>query len=191
MPLLLPRHTPDGSPSALVSDRKDRSVTRRHSSFKRGPRPASASAGSAPRHERRLPSKLLRIVVFGGLAVLIGAAAIALVVIRLTPPAPTDPAALQVRASMDGFTPPALAVKAGRVIKIELASTDTSMHSDGGGWHELAIDALGVDWKVGPESSRVFELPASTPPGTYAWYCDICCGGKENPSMQGTLTVSA
>jgi heme/copper-type cytochrome/quinol oxidase subunit 2 len=68
---------------------------------------------------------------------------------------------------------------------------DTSMHSDGGGWHELAIDALGIDWKVGPESSQVFSFTAPSTPGTYQFYCDICCGGKANPSMQGKLTVTA
>jgi hypothetical protein len=34
----------------------------------------------------------------------------------------------------------------------------------------------------------VFTIPTSTP-GTYAWYCDMCCGGKENPSMIGRLTI--
>ena len=68
---------------------------------------------------------------------------------------------------------------------------DTSMHSDGGGRHQFAIDALGIDWKVGPLSSKVFEFTAPSAAGTYTWYCDICCGGKENPSMQGKLTVTA
>jgi plastocyanin len=99
--------------------------------------------------------------------------------------------AVQIRASMGGFDPMTLQVKAGSRVRIEFASTDTSFHSDGGGWHEYAIDALGIDWKVGPESSEVFEFTAPATPGTYAWYCDICCGGKENPSMQGTLTVAA
>ena len=129
--------------------------------------------------------------VFGGLALLIGTLAITLVVSRLEGPGATDSAALQVRASMGGFDPPALTVKAGQVVKIELSSTDTSMHSDGGGWHQLAIDALGISWKVGPESSKVFEFTAPATAGTYSWYCDVCCGGKANPSMQGTLSVTA
>jgi hypothetical protein len=37
----------------------------------------------------------------------------------------------------------------------------------------------------------VFEFTAPANAGTFTWYCDICCGGKENPSMQGKLTVTA
>ena len=65
------------------------------------------------------------------------------------------------------------------------------MHSDGGGWHQFAVDALGINWKVGPLSSKVFTFTAPASAGRYAFYCDICCGGKENPSMQGELTVTA
>jgi heme/copper-type cytochrome/quinol oxidase subunit 2 len=117
--------------------------------------------------------------------------AIGLVVTRLQGPGATDAAAVQVHASMGGFDPPALTVKAGQLVKVELSSMDTSMHSDGGGWHQFAIDALGINWKVGPLSSKVFEFTAPATAGTYSWYCDICCGGKENPSMQGELTVTA
>jgi cytochrome c oxidase subunit II len=92
---------------------------------------------------------------------------------------------------MDGFDPNQLTVKAGQTVKIQLASMDTSMHSDGGGWHQFAIDELHVNWRVGPESSQVFDFTAPATPGTYTYYCDICCGGKANPSMQGKLTVTA
>jgi len=92
---------------------------------------------------------------------------------------------------MGGFEPRSLTVKAGQAVKVELASMDNSMHSDGGGWHQFAIDELGIDWKVGPLSSKVFEFTAPAAAGTYTFYCDICCGGKENPSMQGKLTVTA
>jgi cytochrome c oxidase subunit II len=140
---------------------------------------------------RTLPAKRLRLLIFAAIAVVAGIAALGLVVSRLTPPTPTDATAVQIRASMGGFDPASFTVKPGQVVRVEFSSTDTSMHSDGGGWHELAIDALGIDWKVGPESSKVFEFTAPTAPGTYAWYCDICCGGKANPSMQGKLTVAA
>ncbi|MBI3460116.1 cupredoxin domain-containing protein, partial [Candidatus Acetothermia bacterium] len=30
-----------------------------------------------------------------------------------------------------------------------------------------------------------------TKPGTYEFYCNICCGGKANPSMQGKLIVES
>ncbi len=138
-----------------------------------------------------LASRPLRFAAFAVIALAVGAAAIGLVVTRLQGPAATDTAAIQVHASMGGFDPPALTVKAGQTVKVELSSMDSSMHSDGGGWHQFAIDALGINWKVGPESSKVFEFTAPAGAGTYSWYCDICCGGKANPSMQGKLTVTA
>jgi len=138
----------------------------------------------------RLP-RPLRLAAFGAVALLVGGLAIGLVVSRLQGPVATDTTAIAVRASMGGFDPGTLTVKPGQTMRIELTSLDTPFHSDGGGWHQFAIDELGVDWKVGPQSSEVFELTAPATPGTYSWYCDICCGGKENPSMRGTLTVAA
>ena len=136
-----------------------------------------------------LLSRPIRLAAFAVVAVLVGGVAISLAVTRLQGPAATNTAAVQIHASMAGFDPPALTVKAGQVVKIELSSMDSSMHSDGGGWHQLAIEALGINWKVGPESSKVFEFTAPAA-GTYSWYCDVCCGGKANPSMQGKLTVT-
>lgn len=148
--------------------------------------PPAARRASRPSSSRRL-----RFAMFAVIALVVGGVAIGLVVSRLQGPAATDTKAIQVHASMAGFDPPALTVTAGQPVKIELSSMDTSMHSDGGGWHEFAIDELGIDWKVGPLSSKVFEFTAPSTAGTYSWYCDICCGGKENPSMQGKLTVTA
>jgi plastocyanin len=149
---------------------------------------------AAPPEHRPITSTLprpLRQVAFAAIVVLVGGVAIWLVSSRLQGPAPTDTMALQVHASMGGFEPGALTVKAGQAVRVEFSSMDTAFHSDGGGWHQLAIDDLGIDWKVGPESSEVFEFTAPAKPGAYGWYCDICCGGKENPSMQGVLTVTA
>ena len=133
----------------------------------------------------------LRLAAFGAVALLVGGLAIGLVVSRLQGPAATDATAIAVRASMGGFDPATLTVKPGQTVRIELTSLDTPYHSDGGGWHQFAIDELAIDWKVGPQSSEVFELTAPATAGTYSWYCDICCGGKENPSMRGTLTVAS
>ncbi len=151
-------------------------------------RQASKPAGSA---SRTFSSRPIRLAAFAVIALVVGGVAIGLVVSRLQAPGGTDAMAVQVHASMGGFDPPALTVKAGQTVKVELSSMDTSFHSDGGGWHQFAIDALGLNWKVGPESSEVFEFTAPAAAGTYSWYCDICCGGKENPAMQGELTVTA
>jgi hypothetical protein len=157
--------------------------------------PAAPSAGAVRRAKRaaaRRPRwRRFRVGIFAVVALTVGALAVSLVVSRLSGPPASDVSAVQIHASMGGFDPVSLTVRAGATVKVELSSTDTSMHSDGGGWHQLAIDALGLNWKVGPLSSKVFEFTAPVAPGTYAWYCDICCGGKANPSMQGTLTVTA
>jgi len=166
-------------------------------------RTARFAATSAPSHhepssppagrgiERPSGSFPVRLALFLGLVVVVGGVATALVIARLQGPAATDLSALQVRADMGGFDPRTLTVKAGQTVRIEFASTDTAAHSDGGGWHQFAIDDLGIDWKVGPMSSEVFEFTAPATPGMYTFYCDICCGGKENPSMRGELTVTA
>jgi plastocyanin len=177
-------------------NRKDIPMTRPHPASDPGasqPRAVRRAAERAEREPARAQglSRPVRLAIFGAIALLVGGAAIGLVVGRLQGPAATDAAALQVHASMGGFDPPALTVKAGQLVKVELSSMDTSMHSDGGGWHQLAIDALGINWKVGPEASTVFEFTAPAAAGTYSWYCDVCCGGKANPSMQGKLTVTA
>jgi heme/copper-type cytochrome/quinol oxidase subunit 2 len=133
----------------------------------------------------------VRIALLAVVTLIVGGAALALVAGRLQGPTPSDVAAIQVHASMGGFEPGALTIKAGQAVRVEFSSMDTPYHSDGGGWHQFAIDELGIDWKVGPESSQVFAFTAPTQAGAYTFYCDICCGGKENPSMQGTMTVTA
>jgi cytochrome c oxidase subunit II len=91
---------------------------------------------------------------------------------------------------MGGFSTPVLEMAAGQPLRLRIDNPDTPYHSDGGGWHQLAIPALGVDARVAPRSDKVVEIPAAEP-GEYAFYCDVCCGGKENPSMQGVLRVTA
>ena len=156
-----------------------------HSPRRRGPGPGGRQTSKSSK------SRPFRLAAFGVIVLVVGGLAIGLVVSRLQGPAATDTTAVQVHASMGGFDPGSLTVKAGQTVKVELSSMDSSMHSDGGGWHEFAIDALGIDWKVGPLSTKVFEFTAPATAGTYDFYCNICCGGKENPSMQGKLTVSA
>ena len=153
-------------------------------------RQGPASLGSD--HHRAVPGpRPVRIAVFALIALLVTGAAAGLVMSRLQGAGGADVTAIQVHASMGGFDPPALTVKAGETIRVEFSSMDTPFHSDGGGWHQFAIDALGIDWNVGPQSSEVFEMTAPDVAGSYTFYCDVCCGGKENPSMQGTLTVTA
>ena len=94
-----------------------------------------------------------------------------------------------IEVTMGGFTPPNLAIAAGKPTMIRLINPDSPHHTDGGGVHQFAVPGLGLDVKIQPESDKVFTIPAAAA-GTYAFYCDVCCGGKENPSMQGTIVVS-
>lgn len=154
-------------------------------------RRATAVATTRRRTGPQARSRPVRAALFGGIAVIVGGLAIALVVSRLLGPAATDPSAPQTRISMGGFVPAALTAKAGQPVKIEVINTDSAAHSDGGGIHQFANDQLRVDQRIGPLSSQVVAFTAPATPGTFTFYCDICCGGKENPSMQFKLTVTA
>ncbi|HEX7949593.1 MAG TPA: cupredoxin domain-containing protein [Candidatus Limnocylindrales bacterium] len=147
--------------------------------------PARRRTGPKPR------TRPVRTALFGGIALIVGGLAIALVVSRLLGPSATDPSAAQTRISMGGFAPAALTAKAGQPVKIEVINTDTAAHTDGGGVHQFANDQLRVDQRIGPLSSQVVAFTAPTTPGTFTFYCDICCGGKENQTMQFKLTVTA
>lgn len=132
----------------------------------------------------RKPALGPRIVAFVLIAiVVVGAAAWLL---RL--PSATVSAEQDVTVTMGGFEPGDINVPPNRASTIRLVNPDSNMHTDGGGVHQLAIPELGIDVKVQPESDLLVTIPA-TAPGRYAFYCDVCCGGKENPMMQGTLII--
>jgi len=101
---------------------------------------------------------------------------------------PVDATARQVRVSMSGFDPAAITVKAGTPLKIDLINMDNGYHTDGGGWHNFAMDDFSMNVSVEPLGQQVFTVPTSTP-GTYGWYCSVCCGGRESPSMNGRVVV--
>lgn len=56
--------------------------------------------------------------------------------------------------------------------------------------HGFTVPGLGIDVQVPPRSTMEIDLPAPAP-GEYLFYCDTCCGGKENPFMRGVLKVRA
>lgn len=97
---------------------------------------------------------------------------------------------MTIRIDMAGFTPPDLTVRPGAPTRLLIVNPDNSHHTDGGGWHQLSVPTLGVDFKIPPLTNMVVTLPAA-PEGEYAFWCDVCCGGKENPAMQGVLRVRA
>lgn len=91
--------------------------------------------------------------------------------------------------SMAGFNPPTLVVPAGQPITIRLNNVDSPFHGiTNGVLHQFAIDELGINIKLDARESKVITLPAMNP-GSYHFYCDVCCGGKVNAAMQGSLII--
>lgn len=105
------------------------------------------------------------------------------------PPAP-GATVVEIKGTMGGFSTTMIRAKAGRPLTVRLTSVDTRFHTDGGGKHQFAIDALGVNVIAPPEGTReaTFTPPA---PGVYEYYCNVCCGGRANPTMVGQLIVEA
>ncbi len=93
----------------------------------------------------------------------------------------------QVQISMSGYNPNSLTISAGRSTTVEVVNSESPFH-DGGGLHNFVLVEGGIDTIIPAKSSVVVTLPA-LPAGTYTFYCDVCCGGKENPTMRATLTV--
>ena len=105
-------------------------------------------------------------------------------------PVATGNADATVRIDMSGFTPPNITIPANKLIRLQIVNPDNAHHSDGGGIHQFAVEKLGIDVKVKPETVQIISIPP-TAAGEYAFYCDTCCGGKLNPTMQGVLKVKA
>ena len=95
---------------------------------------------------------------------------------------------VNVQAAMDGFDMQEIRVKVGETVKVNLRSLDNEHHTDGGGKHQVAIEELGVNVVAQPLSVASGTFVASKA-GTFTYYCDICCGGKANPTMNGKLIV--
>jgi heme/copper-type cytochrome/quinol oxidase subunit 2 len=89
---------------------------------------------------------------------------------------------------MGGFNPSRIEARVGEPITLRLVNKDNRFHTDGGGWHQLAIDELGVDVRVPPLKTKEFTFTPNEA-RTYEFYCDVCCGGRQNPYMRGTLIV--
>lgn len=103
--------------------------------------------------------------------------------------------AIGVQASMAGFTPKEIRVKAGAVVTMDFWTQDSASHLDGG-VHTMISDDLGLRVELpgaaAVSASRVaVTFTAPTTPGEYEIFCDTCCGGRENPTMRGAVIVEA
>ncbi len=142
------------------------------------------------RKEARVRDRRIRSIAFTVLVVtVLGVAGLLLKQAFFRPaPPPMAGNVIDVQGSMDGFDKKEIHVKVGQPVTIRLTSIDNSMHTDGGGKHQWAVDELGVNIVTQPESSNYATFTPEKP-GTYTYYCDICCGGKANPTMSGQLIV--
>ena len=147
------------------------------------------------RQTRRLKRKrqqLIRTLIFSliVLGVLGFAGYLLKPVIFRTPPPPMAGNIIDITADMAGFNMKEIRLKAGEPVTIRLESLDNSHHTDGGGKHQLAVDELDVNIIAQPLSTSYATFTPEQP-GTYTFYCDICCGGRANPTMNGTLIVES
>ncbi len=137
----------------------------------------------------------VRIAVFSGIVLLVLGAIVFFLVPVFTPRASgisqtANGKIINLQAGMDGFDQQEIHAKVGETLTVNLQSMDNSMHTDGGGKHQFAIDALGVNIIAQPLASTSATF-TPTQAGTYTYYCDICCGGKANPTMNGKLIVES
>ncbi|OGN73313.1 MAG: hypothetical protein A2X25_11845 [Chloroflexi bacterium GWB2_49_20] len=95
---------------------------------------------------------------------------------------------IDIAADMSGFDQKEILVKVGEPVTIRLTSLDNSHHTDGGGKHQWAVDELDLNIITQPEKSNYITFTPDKP-GEYTFYCDICCGGRANPTMSGKLIV--
>jgi plastocyanin len=98
--------------------------------------------------------------------------------------------AIAVGVSMDGFAPATLDAKPGQRLTLDWWNQDAPMHLTNG-VHTLVSDKLNVRLELPAQSRKTVTLTAPTTPGDYDFWCDSCCGGKDNPKMHGTLHVEA
>lgn len=105
-----------------------------------------------------------------------------------TPPLPVAKNVIDVSADMGGFDKKEIHIKVGEPVTIRLRSLDNSMHNDGGGQHQWAVDEFNANGIAPPRGIALITF-TPTKTGEFTFYCDICCGGKANPSMNGKLIV--
>jgi len=139
----------------------------------------------ARRRQSRIRSTLFAVIVIG----VLGLAGYYLKFAFFRPaPEPMAGNVIDLEASMSGFDKTEIRVKVDQPVTIRLTSLDNEHHTDGGGKHQWAVDELGVDVIAQPESSNYVTFTPDKA-GTYTFYCDICCGGRANPTMNGQIIV--
>ena len=142
------------------------------------------------RQQQRSSNLRLRVAIFAILALAVAGGATYALWPKDLATTDADPVDVALRIDMGGFTPATVTAPANKLLRVRIVNPDSSHHSDGGGVHGFTMVKLGVNALIQPETTQVVTIPASAA-GDYAFYCDTCCGGKENPSMQGVLKLKA
>ena len=140
----------------------------------------------------RTRQRRLRLTAFGGVVLVVVGLAGYLLAEAFARPAlePMAGTVIEIEADMSGFSLNEVRVRVGEPVTVRLTSLDNSHHTDGGGKHQWAVDELGISIVAPPEGSN-YATFTPTQTGQFIFYCDICCGGRANPAMQGTLVVEA
>lgn len=97
---------------------------------------------------------------------------------------------IEIHSSMAGNSPREIRVKAGTTVTFDWWTQDSALHLEGG-VHTLIAPELGLYEELPGESRRLVTWQVPDRPGTFVVYCDTCCGGKESPSMNGTIVIEA
>lgn len=147
------------------------------------------SKGRSRTANARTPSRPVHwLGVSGGIGILVLAAFLFAQPYRTPSQATAD--AQVVRISMGGWQPGTVEAQSGENVTLTMVNLDSQYHTDGGGWHNFVVPDLDVEFRVPPKGTESFTFTVAVEPGEYLFYCDICCGGKDNPFMQGTLSVT-
>ncbi|MCL5123909.1 MAG: cupredoxin domain-containing protein [Deltaproteobacteria bacterium] len=143
----------------------------------------------AARKQAQLKKQRNEKALFGAIVlVVLGIAGFLLFKSFYKPPLPVADNVIDVSADMSGFSMTEIRVKVGQPVTIRLRSLDNSHHTDGAGKHQWAVDDFNVS-VIAPAEGTATTTFTPTKTGTYVFYCDICCGGRANPSMNGKLIV--
>ena len=104
---------------------------------------------------------------------------------------PSDTAvagSIDVQSSMAGFTPSEIKVRAGETVTLNWWTDDAAVHLTGG-VHTMVSTDLGLYEELPAESNRTVVWTVPDKPGRYDVWCESCCGGKDSPTMHGTIVV--
>jgi hypothetical protein len=67
-------------------------------------------------------------------------------------------------------------------------TVDAAVHLEGG-VHTMVSTELGLYEELPAEGTRTVVWTVPDRPGTYDVWCETCCGGKDSPTMHGTIVI--